>query len=108
MSELLNQKSRDLPKGSPALGNSEIERLLGEVPGWSRDGVQKIARTFEFKNFHETIEFVNALAWVIHREDHHPDMSVSYNRCHVVFSTHSVGGLSKNDFICAAKINALL
>ncbi len=52
--------------------------------------------------------FVNALAWVAHPEDHHPDLAVSYNRCAVRFNTHSVGGISINDFICAAKVDALL
>jgi 4a-hydroxytetrahydrobiopterin dehydratase len=52
--------------------------------------------------------FVNAVAWIAHREDHHPDLAVSYNRCRVEWSTHSVGGLSENDFICAAHIEAML
>jgi len=73
----------------------------------SEDG-QVIKRTFRFKNYYQTIAFVNALAWVAHRQDHHPDLEVGYNRCVVNFSTHSVGGLSENDFICAARIDALV
>lgn len=65
-------------------------------------------RSTTSRTFHETIAFVNALAWVAHREDHHPDLSVGYNRCAVRFNTHAVGGLSVNDFICAAKLDALL
>jgi len=78
-------------------------------PDWSvaADG-HSIARRFRFKNYYETISFVNAVAWVVHREDHHPDLEVGYNRCAVIFSTHSVGGLSENDFICAARIDRLL
>ena len=67
-----------------------------------------IEKTFPFKNYHETIAFVNALAWVAHTEDHHPDLTVSYARCVVRFNTHSVGGISVNDFICAAKADALV
>jgi 4a-hydroxytetrahydrobiopterin dehydratase len=63
---------------------------------------------FQFKNYYETMAFVNAVAWVAHREDHHPDLEVGYNKCTVRYSTHSVGGLSENDFICAAKVDSLL
>ena len=68
---------------------------------------QVISRVFKFSNYYETIAFVNALAWVAHREDHHPDLEVGYNRCTVNYSTHSVGGLSENDFICALRIDTL-
>jgi 4a-hydroxytetrahydrobiopterin dehydratase len=67
-----------------------------------------INRIYEFRNFHETMAFVNALAWIAHREDHHPDLEVGYKRCRVRYSTHAIGGLSQNDFICAAKIDALI
>jgi len=66
-----------------------------------------IYRDFEFKNYYKTIAFVNAVAWMAHQENHHPDLSVSYNRCRVQYSTHAIGGLSENDFICAAKVDAL-
>jgi 4a-hydroxytetrahydrobiopterin dehydratase len=108
MPTLLQKRSRELPAGAPALSSSEVADLLDEVPGWEivSEG-KRLAKTYEFKNFHETMEFVNALAWVVHREDHHPDLEVSYKRCRVVFWTHTVGGVSENDFICAAKIDAL-
>jgi 4a-hydroxytetrahydrobiopterin dehydratase len=81
--------------------------LLVEVPGWAvENGV--LAKTFAFADYHRTMAFVNAVAWIAHREDHHPDMSVSYNRCRIEWSTHSVGGLSENDFICAAQVEAML
>jgi 4a-hydroxytetrahydrobiopterin dehydratase len=109
MPGLLDRHCKELPEGTPALVPGEVERLLAEVPGWALEADRKkIARTYPFKNYHETIEFVNALAFVVHREDHHPDLEVSYNRCRVVFWTHTVGGLSDNDFICAARLNALL
>lgn len=87
-----------------------INAQLALVPGWTQTSgpVAGIERSFSFANFHATMAFVNALAFIAHREDHHPDLQVSYNRCTVRFSTHSVGGLSINDFICAAHINALL
>ena len=89
-----------------ALGAAEAKKLLAEVPGWERQG-GAIAKTFAFKNYYETMAFVNASAWISHREDHHPDLEVGYNKCVVRYSTHSVGGLSESDFICAAKIEAL-
>jgi 4a-hydroxytetrahydrobiopterin dehydratase len=109
MSDLLDRHCRELPQGTAALTASEVSRLLAEVPGWALEpDHKKIARSYEFSNFHQTMEFVNALAYVVHREDHHPDLEVSYKRCRVVFWTHTVGGLSDNDFICAARINALV
>ncbi len=103
---LASMKCKDLPAGTPALTRARIDALLNDVPGWNYDG-KVISKTFSFKNYYETLAFVNAVAWVVHREDHHPDMAVSYNRCRVEFSTHSIGGISENDFICAAKIEAL-
>jgi 4a-hydroxytetrahydrobiopterin dehydratase len=89
-----------------ALSDAEAKKLLAEVPGWERQG-GAITKTFSFKNYYETMAFVNASAWISHREDHHPDLEVGYNKCVVRYSTHSVGGLSESDFICAAKIEAL-
>lgn len=89
-----------------ALTPLEIEKLLGELAGWQQQELV-ISKTYSFKNYYQTIAFVNAIAWVSHREDHHPDLTVSYNSCCVSYSTHSVGGLSENDFICAAQIDAL-
>ena len=96
------------PRSGAALSRSEAEKLLREIPGWAiSDDAKEISRVYKFGNYYETLAFVNAQAWVVHREDHHPDLEVGYNRCRVRFSTHSVNGLSENDFICAAKINAL-
>ena len=87
-----------------------VQTLLTEIHAdWSLDeDGQMIQRMFRFKNYYQTIAFVNALAWVAHQQDHHPDLEVGYNRCVVHYSTHSVGGLSENDFICAARIDALV
>lgn len=106
MSTLSEKKCQPLPAGTPALTPAQIDVLLKEVPGWAYDG-KVIAKTWCFTNYHETMAFVNAVAFVAHREDHHPDMCVGYNRCRVEFSTHSIGGISENDFICAAKIEML-
>lgn len=109
-SDLLNHHCKSYPKGSPALNSASAQKLMAQLHGdWSiTASSDSIQRTFRFKNYYETLAFVNAMAWIIHREDHHPDLEVGYNRCVVHFSTHSVGGLSENDFICAAKIDTLL
>ena len=96
-------------KGDPPLARETAEQLLQQLHDWSLDPEQQtISRSFKFKDFYETIAFVNAVAWIANGEDHHPDLQVGYNRCVVQYRTHSVGGLSDNDFICAAKIDALL
>jgi 4a-hydroxytetrahydrobiopterin dehydratase len=96
-------------KGTPPLSAVEVHELLAQVPGWqAAEDCRSLDRQFGFKDFHDTMAFVNALAFVAHREDHHPDLEVGYNRCTVHYSTHAVGGLSRNDFICAARVNALL
>ena len=100
---------RHCQRETSRLDSHAIDSLLRQIdadwtPNAERSGIQ---RTFSFKNYYQTIAFVNALAWVAHREDHHPDLAVGYNRCKVTYSTHSVGGLSENDFICAARIDAL-
>lgn len=85
-----------------------IREMLAGLPGWSviEDGAA-IGKTFRFADYHHTMAFVNALAWVAHREDHHPDLGVHYDRVVVRFSTHDVGGISSNDLICAAKLEKL-
>jgi 4a-hydroxytetrahydrobiopterin dehydratase len=105
--DLVTRRCRPCEKGTPPLPAWRAAELLGQVPGWEQRG-GAIEKTASFKNYYETIAFVNAVAWVSHREDHHPDLEVGYNKCRVRYSTHSVGGLSENDFICAAKIEALL
>ncbi len=95
---------RSEPKVS-RLAPMDAQQLLAKVPGWSIDG-DALTRSFEFANFHATMAFVNMVAFIAHRENHHPDLAVSYQRCRVAYNTHSVGGLSENDFICAARINA--
>ncbi len=105
MQNLLHLKCQNR-SGEP-MGDAEIHSHLGQVSGW-RLHAGAIEKPFSFKNYHETVAFVNALAWIAHTEDHHPELTVSYDRCVVRFNTHSVGGISVNDFICAAKADALV
>ena len=108
MTDLRQLSCKPCEGGTLPLDRNAATALLAQVSGWVlSDTAGEISRTFRFKNYYETMAFVNALAWIAHREDHHPDIEVGYNRCHVRFSTHSVKGLSQNDFICAAKLNAL-
>ena len=88
---------------------AQVAELMPQLPGWElAENGHALVKTFPFPDYHRTMAFVNALAFIAHREDHHPDLGVHYDRCVVRFSTHDVGGLSENDFICAAKAEALL
>lgn len=90
------------------LSEARVRELLPQIPGWElAENGHALVRTFRFDDYYRTMAFVNALAFVAHREDHHPDLSVHYDRCVVRYSTHDVGGLSENDFICAARADAL-
>ena len=92
-----------------ALSRGEAEQRLALLPGWalSEDG-HFISKDFRFRDFHRTMAFVNAVAWIAHAEDHHPDLELGYAHCTVRYRTHAVGGVSINDLICAAKVDALL
>ncbi|MGB5718307.1 MAG: 4a-hydroxytetrahydrobiopterin dehydratase [Gammaproteobacteria bacterium] len=96
--------------GVAPLSREQADDFMKDLHGdWAVDEAGKeISRTCSFKNYYQTMAFVNALAWVAHGEDHHPDIEVGYSRCHIRYSTHAIGGLSENDFICAARIDALL
>jgi 4a-hydroxytetrahydrobiopterin dehydratase len=94
-----------------ALNPTEIVSRLSALTGWqlTGDGPQvAIEKTFTFDNYYETISFVNAVAFIANTEDHHPDLSVHYNRCGVRFNTHDVKGISETDFVCASRVDALL
>ena len=108
MTDLADRSCTPCEGGAP-LGAAAARGLLARLHGWTLgDDAREIRRAFEFKDYWRTLAFVNAVAWIAHREDHHPEMEVGYNRCTVRYSTHSVGGLSENDCICAAKVEALL
>ena len=104
---LQNQRCEPMKGKQDALSDEAIATFLADLSGWKRDG-DGIRKKFSFDDYHRTMAFVNAVAWIAHREDHHPNLDVGYDRCGVFFSTHDVGGLSKNDMISAAKVDALL
>jgi 4a-hydroxytetrahydrobiopterin dehydratase len=92
--------------GAQRLTPTEFAKHMQALSGWSQTG-DAIEKTYSFADFHATIGFVNALAWIANREDHHPDLRVSYNRCVVAWSTHDAGGVTRNDIVCAAKTDRL-
>ncbi|HWT54778.1 MAG TPA: 4a-hydroxytetrahydrobiopterin dehydratase [Rhodocyclaceae bacterium] len=106
MSDLSAKKCKPCEGSVKPLAAAEAQTLLQQLDDWKVEhGV--LLKQFKFRNYHETMAFVNATAWISHREDHHPDLAVGYNACTVSYVTHAIGGLSDNDFICAAKIDAL-
>jgi len=106
MNELARKKCVPCEGGVAALTPEQVRPMLKGLQGWELEG-KGIAKTFKFANYYATMAFVNAAAWVSHREDHHPDMLVKWGECRVSYWTHAIGGLSENDFICAAKLDAL-
>ncbi|HZN87075.1 MAG TPA: 4a-hydroxytetrahydrobiopterin dehydratase [Burkholderiales bacterium] len=106
METLAKRKCKPCEGGVPPYSPQQARELLQQLKGWILEE-GKLVKVFAFANYHHTMAFVNALAWVSHREDHHPDLEVGYNKCRVAYWTHAVGGLSENDFICAAKCDAL-
>jgi 4a-hydroxytetrahydrobiopterin dehydratase len=111
MTSMLKPKDWSAAPPRRALGATEIVSGLARLSGWTLagDGAQvAIEKTFRFANYLQTIAFVNALAWIAHRHDHHPELSVFYDRCVVRFNTHDAGGISATDFACAAEADALI
>jgi 4a-hydroxytetrahydrobiopterin dehydratase len=106
MSELVRKRCKPCEGGVAPYNAQQTQEMLKQLKGWIVEG-GRLVKLYPFKNYHETMAFVNALAWISHREDHHPDLQVGYNQCKVWYSTHAIGGLSENDFICAAKADAL-
>lgn len=92
--------------GAPRLGADELAALAATLAGWSA-AADRLVKAFAFDDYHATLAFVNAVAWIAHREDHHPDMAVGYDHCDVAWSTHSAGGITLNDVICAARVERL-
>ena len=93
-----------------ALTPEQIKNLMPQLDrDWAVSANHKeIKRSYSFKNFYQTMCFVNAIAWIANVENHHPDLEVGYNYCHIRFTTHALKGLTHNDFICAAKIDKLI
>ncbi|MDI1352810.1 MAG: 4a-hydroxytetrahydrobiopterin dehydratase [bacterium] len=110
MSDLSTKNCESCEGIGQALNAEQIKHLKSQLDAkWqvSEDN-KKIRRELSFKDFYETMGFVNALAWIANTENHHPDLEVGYNKCHVTFMTHALNGLTHNDFICAAKMDQLL
>jgi 4a-hydroxytetrahydrobiopterin dehydratase len=109
MSELASKKCVPCEGGVPALSRAEAQALMKQLgPEWklAEDG-KSIGSEWKFRNFLHTMSFMNAVAHIANAEDHHPDVELGYGYCRIRYNTHAIGGLSENDFICAAKIDAL-
>lgn len=108
MSELTSIRCVGCEGGIPAMSKNEVQKLMPEISDWNlSDDGKSIKKRITFDNFYHTMAFVNAVAWVANQENHHPDLEVGYNYCNIKFLTHAVDGLTKNDFICAAKIDQI-
>lgn len=103
MDDLEREICRD---GAPALSGAEVQALLARLDGWASDG-QVIRRRFAFKGFARAVEMANLAAWLGNKQNHHPDVTFGWGYCEVAFTTHDAGGLTRNDFICAAWLDAL-
>jgi 4a-hydroxytetrahydrobiopterin dehydratase len=88
------------------MNETEITKLLSALPGWGREGTH-IFKTYQFKDHYEAVAFVNAVAWISHKTDHHPEIFLGYDSCKLAYTTHSLGELSQKDFTCAARVEAL-
>ncbi|MBP1473168.1 4a-hydroxytetrahydrobiopterin dehydratase [Frateuria sp. MAH-13] len=107
--DLANQHCQPRKGKENAIAPDQVQELLAQLPGWelANDG-KAIVKDFRFDDFHRTLGFINAVGFMANREDHHPDLEAGYGHCQVLWSTHDVGGLSLNDFVCAARVEALL
>lgn len=107
LSELREGHCVPMSGESSLMGADDIDACLSMLEGWQRAG-SEITCSFKFPGYYETVAFVNAVAWTAQKEDHHPEVTFGYKECTVRFTTHSVGGITENDLVCAAKINELL
>lgn len=109
MNPFINKQCRDYSKDESALNLSQVEEFRHHTPDWQYCATEnELCRRFSFKNYVETISFVNQVAEIAERQDHHPTMEVSYNRCKVAYNTHTVNGITENDFICASLIDMIV
>ncbi len=106
VNKLLEQRCRHYSQDESSLNLSEVEQYRRFTPEWQFCATEnELSRTYHFESYADTIAFVNTVAKVAEEQDHHPDMEVNYNRCKVCFRTHTVHGVTINDFICAANID---
>lgn len=107
--DLASQHCRPLKGAEHALDAAQVTQLLQQLPGWTvSDDGKAIVKDFTFPDFRQTLGFINAVGFMANHEDHHPDIEAGYGHCELLWSTHDVGGLSQNDFICAARVEQLL
>jgi 4a-hydroxytetrahydrobiopterin dehydratase len=104
--DLVKSRCKPCEGGVDPLRPEEARNLASQLQGWTL-GEHTITKSYAFKTHYQAVAFVNAVAWVSHREDHHPDVSLGYDKVSLSYTTHAIGGLSVNDFICAAKVDAL-
>ena len=109
MKDLVSQQCKPCEGGVCPFDESDSFKHLEQLPGWHLDNDKTgIVLRFKFKDFVTTMSFISAMAKIAEKQGHHPDFSAGYNYCEVSYTTHAIGGLSENDFICAAKIDLLL
>lgn len=109
MTNLNEKKCIPCEGGIAPLTHDEALQLLNEITDWQMDAeATLIHKALTFKNFYQTMGFVNAIAWIANRQNHHPDLKIGYNYCHITLTTHAIKALSNNDFIIAAQIDQLL
>tara|TARA_B100000686_G_scaffold296074_1_gene327407 strand:- start:256 stop:597 length:342 start_codon:yes stop_codon:yes gene_type:complete len=106
INSLAAKKCKSCEGNVPPLSTVEIQEMMHQLDGWEHYD-DLISKVYSFKNYYEVMAFTNIVAWISHREDHHPDLTLGYNKCRVEYTTHAIGGLSENDFICASKIDCL-
>jgi 4a-hydroxytetrahydrobiopterin dehydratase len=107
VSELARQHCEPCEKGTPPLGEKEAASLASEVPGWELDSNRKLRREFKFENFRDAFGFVSRVALVAESEGHHPDIELGWGRAAIELTTHAASGVTKNDFVMAAKVSRL-
>ncbi len=107
MTQLIERSCQKIPSDQEPLESDRIDELAAQVPDWEVEDDERIWRTFEFENFAQALAFVNRVGELAEHQHHHPDISLSWGMARVELSTHSIGGLSENDFIVAAKIDQL-
>jgi len=109
MTDLAKRTCKPCEGGTSAMGRDEAEGMLAGLEGWRLSGdASSIRRHFEFKGFLKAVEMANLAAWLGNKQVHHPDITFGYGYCDVTFTTHAAGGLTENDFICAARLDALV
>jgi 4a-hydroxytetrahydrobiopterin dehydratase len=107
VNDLARQHCEPCEKGSPPLAEEEAAALASEVPGWERGSNQTLKREFSFKNFRDAFGFVARVALIAEAEGHHPDIELGWGRAAFSLTTHAASGLTRNDFVMAAKISRL-